>query len=144
MPAEGAGHGGVDVGIDEAFQFGVNGAFDVVVAAGALKLPKSAEGFIECAVRSSFVTGEGGEALCGAFEGVGEIGFELQRGVGRVDRRSHVPVGIEIGFVRSHMFGEEIGFDHGDAVELPLGLGELSDEEYFGGAGWFVLSEERI
>ncbi|HWR54045.1 MAG TPA: hypothetical protein VN428_23245, partial [Bryobacteraceae bacterium] len=60
---EGFGHGGVDVGVDEAFEFGLGGAFYVLVAAGALELPEVGERFVERAARGGFVAGEGSHGV---------------------------------------------------------------------------------
>ncbi|HWR52561.1 MAG TPA: hypothetical protein VN428_15730 [Bryobacteraceae bacterium] len=127
-----SGHGGVYVGVNEAFEFGLSGAFDVAAAAGSLELPEIVEGFVEGSARGGFVAGEGGEGFFGALESLGEA-WLVAYGVWLV-----------VSFDVLHLLCEEIGFNAGDAVELPLGLGELSDEEYFRGSGGVVLFEEGV
>jgi hypothetical protein len=69
---DGSGHGGVDVGVDEIFEFCLGGAFHIMAAAWTLDFPEVVEGFVECAAGGGFVAGERREALFRFLEGIGE------------------------------------------------------------------------
>jgi len=97
-----------------------------------LELLEQGQGFFELAREALAVEAEGGESLGVGVEDVGDAqGF------------AHL-VG---GFVMPQILmddadGEQIGFDRGDAVESPGGVGEGLDEVSFGGAFGLVFGRE--
>ena len=80
------------------------------------------------------------ELVEGLFELAGETrAMQAEQGEGFYGRTR---VGREGG--KAARFGEEVGFEQGDAVETPGGIGELVDELGFGGRGGLIFVEELL